>query len=144
MNGKYRYEETMNDEILDMEEYQTAVDYFNAQNYKEAVLYYELVLNRIEKAMQPGTSMEYWIKGQIGDCYMRMGELNKADTRIQEAKEGLEKKDEAEMLSTIYRLEGEYYEMLEQYDTAIIWNRIFGFRRCMASYKYIKTTESWL
>ena len=31
----------MNDEILDMEEYQTAVDYFNAQNYKEAVLYYD-------------------------------------------------------------------------------------------------------
>lgn len=70
--------------------------------------------------MQSDTSMEYWIKGQIGDCYMRMGELDKADTRIQEAKEGLEKKDEAEMLSTIYQLEGEYYEMLEQYDTAII------------------------
>ena len=51
---------------------------------------------------------------------MRMGKLDKADTRIQEAKEGLEKKDEAEMLSTIYQLEGEYYEMLEQYDTAII------------------------
>ncbi len=33
MNSKYRYEETMNDEILDMEEYQTAVAYYNALNY---------------------------------------------------------------------------------------------------------------
>lgn len=119
-NSKYRYEETMNSEILDFGEYQTAVDYYNAQNYKEAILYYGLTLDRIKDEMQPGTTMEYWIKGQMGDCYMRMGELDKADTRIQEAKEGLEKKDEAEMLSTIYQLEGEYYEMLEQYDTAII------------------------
>lgn len=121
MNGKYRYEETMNDKILDMEEYQTAAAYYNALNYKEAIQFYELVLDRIKENNQPGTSMEYWIKGHLGDCYLEIGELDTALSYLQEAMEGLEKKDDSDMLGTIYQFIGEYYEMSEQYDTALMY-----------------------
>lgn len=121
LNSKYRYEETMNSEILDFEEYQTAVDYYNAQNYEEAILYYELTLDRIKETMQPGTAMEYWIKGQIGDCYITTGNLDQAGTYLQEAEEGLRKKDNADMLASIYQSEGIYYGNLKQYDTALMY-----------------------
>ena len=121
MNSKYGYEETMNDEILDMEEYQTAVNYYNTLNYKEAIQFYELALDRIKEKNQPGTSMEYWIKGQLGECYLKIGELDAAFPYLQEAEEGLEKKDDTDMLGTIYQSVGEYYEMSEQYDTALMY-----------------------
>ncbi|MCI9536193.1 MAG: hypothetical protein HFG53_15575 [Lachnospiraceae bacterium] len=121
LNSKYRYEETMNSEILDFEEYQTAVDYYNAQNYREAILYYELTLARIKETIQPGTSMEYWIKGQIGDCYITTGNLDRAGAYLQEAEEGLEKKDNVNMLGSIYQSEGIYYGNLKQYDTALMY-----------------------
>ena len=110
MNGKYRYEETMNSKILDFEEYQTAVDYYNAQNYEEAILYYELTLDRIKETMQPGTTMEYWIKGKIGESYLEIGQLDRAFPYVHEAREELEKKDDVEMLGTLYQLEGKYCE----------------------------------
>ncbi len=121
MNSKYRYEDTMNSEILDYEEYQTAVDYYNAQNYKEAVQYYKLALDRIEDEMQPGTAMEYWIRGQIGDCYISIGELDQAVVYLQEAEKGLEKKGDSDMLGPVYQSEGEYYGVLEQYDKALMY-----------------------
>ncbi len=121
MNGKYRYEETMNSEILDLEEFQTAVNYYNTLNYKEAIRFYELALDRIEENIQPGTSMEYWIKGQLGECHLEIGELDTAFFYLQEAMEGLEKKDDSDMLGAIYQSIGEYYEISEQYDTALMY-----------------------
>lgn len=118
-NSKYRYEETMNSEILDFEEYQTAVDYYNAQNYNEAIQYYKLALDRIEKEIQPGTTMEYWIKGQIGDSYISLGELDQAGIYLQEAEIGLEKKGDLDVLGSIYQSEGIYYGNLGEYDTAL-------------------------
>ena len=70
LNSKYRYEETMNSEILDFEEYQTAVSYYNAQKSEDSILYYEQALDRIKEEIQPGTTMEYWIKGKIGESYL--------------------------------------------------------------------------
>lgn len=121
VNNKYRYEETMNDEILDMEEYQTAAAYYNALNYEEAIQFYELALDRIKEKDQLGTSMEYWIKGHLGDCYLEIGELDTAFSYLQEAVEGLEKKDDSDLLGTIYQFIGGYYEMSEQYDTALMY-----------------------
>ena len=121
LNSKYRYEETMNSKILDFEEYQTAVDYYNAQNYEEAILYYELTLDRIKETMQPGTTMEYWIKGKIGESYLEIGQLDRAYPYVHEAREELEKKDDVEMLGTLYQLEGKYYKQSKQYETALLY-----------------------
>ena len=121
LNSKYRYEETMNSEILDFEEYQTAVDYYNAQNYEEAILYYELTLDRIKETMQPGTTMEYWIKGKIGESYLEIGQLDRAYPYVHEAREELEKKDDVEMLGALYQLEGKYYKQSKQYETALLY-----------------------
>ena len=119
MNSRYRDEDTMNSEIQDFEEYQTAVDYYNAQNYKEAILYYGLTLDRIKDEMKPGITMEYWIKGQIGDSYISLGELDQAGIYLQEAETGLEKKGDSDMLGSIYQSEGIYYGNLGEYDTAL-------------------------
>ena len=121
LNSENKYEETMNLEIQDFEEYQTAVDYYNAQNYNEAIQYYKLALDRIEKEIQPGTTMEYWIKRQIGDSYVTVGDLDQAMVYLQEAERGLEKKDDTDMLGPVYQSEGEYYGVLEKYDTALMY-----------------------
>ena len=54
--------------------------------------------------------MEYWIKGKIGESYLEIGQLDRAYPYVHEAREELEKKDDVEMLGTLYQLEGKYCE----------------------------------
>ena len=105
--------------VINSQDYILAVQYLNAQNYDMALVYYQKVLDMLDKDMQAESSTGYWIKGKIARCYVSEEEYEKALPYMQEAKEGLEKTGDNYQLFTIYHEEGMYYAAIGQDNKAL-------------------------
>lgn len=114
--------------VINSQDYILAVQYLNAQNYDMALVYYQKVLDMLDKDMQAESSTGYWIKGKIARCYVSEEEYEKALPYMQEAKEGLEKTGDNYQLFTIYHEEGMYYAAIGQDNKALeCYKRAIGY-----------------
>ncbi|NBI71720.1 tetratricopeptide repeat protein [Clostridiaceae bacterium] len=98
-------------------EYDLAIEYYNAYNYKSAVSQFNEALEHADR--QERGAAEYWIKGMIGSCYTLTGDIDTAEPYILEAVEGIEKVGQSFYLSRIYELAGNYYRHASVYDKAV-------------------------
>ena len=75
---------------MNSQEYTSAVQSYNAWNYAHALHGYQAELDRLEARSKAKNPTGYWIKAMIGDCYLQLGEDEKAGPYIQEAREYME------------------------------------------------------
>ena len=69
--------------------------------------------------MQNRGAAEHWIKGEIGICYMLMGETEKAGPYILEAVPEIEKTGDSYYICRIYAMAGDYYRHSSEYNKAL-------------------------
>lgn len=103
--------------LENLPEYDLAISYTDAQNYEEAIAQFQYVLDNAD--MQKRGATEYWIKGEIGNCYMLMGEAEKAGPYILEAIQEIEKTEDSYYICRIYSMAGDYYWQISDYNKAL-------------------------
>ncbi|NBI71718.1 tetratricopeptide repeat protein [Clostridiaceae bacterium] len=119
LRDKAKKFEVVEHEVMNSQEYISAVQSYNAWNYVDALDYFQAELNRLEVSSMAENPTGYLIKGMIGECYLKLGEDERAGRYIQESREYLEKKGEDNELSAIYLKEGLYYRHMNQFERAV-------------------------
>lgn len=119
LRDKARESEVDEHEVMNSQEYTSAVQSYNAWNYADALHGYQAELDRLEARSKAENPTGYWIKAMIGDCYLQLGEDEKAGPYIQEAREYMERKGEDHEIAAIYLKEGLYYRHMNQFEKAL-------------------------
>ena len=105
--------------VMNSQEYTSAVQSYHAWNYADAICNYQIKLNELEAGSRAENPTGYWIKGRIGECYLQLGDDEKAGAYIQEARAYLETYGKDTEISASYLKEGMYYEYINQFEKAL-------------------------